>query len=248
MLISRAFPVMQIHTKANGGQKVYKGHVITLPNDVQKHADILPRHPKDIPVIVLRFNGKDNKPQEVKVRRKNVEDALMWLTGTNENGELNNILSKDITIQYDLLESLPVNGYSPETKSVEFDSDELDFDSDVNELPDLGPMNSDENVYNEHAEIGSFLQEVLSPQTHELTLGSDPLNEFNTEYPSSLCFPALFPDTKGDPTNSCLLRNISKSATESFAEKIKDLIKFGEQIDGKWVYRFASHPRFAYWI
>ena len=207
----------------------------SLPNDFQKHADLLPRHPKDIPVIVFKFNGKDNKPQEVKVRRKNVEDALMWLTGTNENGEPNNILSKDITIDYDLLEIYPVNGYLPETKSVEFDSDELDFDSDVNKLPNLGPMNSDE-------------KEVLSPQTHELTLGSDPLNEFNTKYPTSLCFPALFSDKIGDPKNSCLLRNISRSETESFAEKIKDLIKFGEKVDGKWVHRFASHPRFAYWI
>ena len=25
------------------------------------------------------------------------------------------------------------------------------------------------------------------------------------------------------------------------------MIKFGENIDGKWVYRFASHPRFGYW-
>ena len=162
---------------------------------------------------------------------------------------------------YDLLESLPVNGYLPEAKSVGFDSDELDFDSDVNESTDLGPMNSDENVYNEHTEMGSFLpgnlnsnkekviinNEVLSPQTHELTLGSDPLNEFNREYLASLCFPTLSPDTKDDPTNSCLLRNISKSETESFAAKIKHLIKFGEKIDGKWVYRFASHPRFACW-
>jgi len=41
---------MQIYTKPRGGQLAYKGHVITLPNDVQKIADILPRHPKDIPV------------------------------------------------------------------------------------------------------------------------------------------------------------------------------------------------------
>ena len=43
-------------------------------------------------MIVFKFNGKDNKPQELKVRRKNFEDSLMWLTGTNKNGEPNNIL------------------------------------------------------------------------------------------------------------------------------------------------------------
>ena len=112
-------------------------------------------------------------------------------------------------------------------------------------------MNSDENVYNEHTEMGSFLpgnlnskkekvrinNDVLSPQTHKLSLGSDPLNEFNTQYLAKLCFHTLSTNTKGDPNKE----------TESVAEKIKHLIKFGEKIDGKWVYRFASHPRFAYW-
>ena len=48
-----------------------------------------------------------------------------------------------------------------------------------------------------------------------------------------LAFPTLFPDTKGDPTNPALLREISKSDTESFGEKLKHLIKFGETIKGK---------------
>ena len=34
MLISKAFPVIQIYTKPRGGQIAYKGHVTTLPNDV----------------------------------------------------------------------------------------------------------------------------------------------------------------------------------------------------------------------
>ena len=64
------------------------------------------------------------------------------------------------------------------------------------------------------------------------------------KYLASLCFP----DTKGDLTNSCLLREISNCETESFAEKIKHFIKFSEKNDGKWVYRFASHPWFAFWV
>ena len=88
-------------------------------------------------------------------------------------------------------------------------------------------MNTEENIYKEDTEMGSFPpgnlnsskeavirnNKVLSPQKHELILGSEPLNEFNTEYLASLYFAALFPDTKGDPTNSCLLRNVSKSET-----------------------------------
>ena len=43
MLIVRAFPVMHAYTKPKGGQRAYKGQVITLPPDVQQLADILPR-------------------------------------------------------------------------------------------------------------------------------------------------------------------------------------------------------------
>ena len=56
-----------------------------------------------------------------------------------------------------------------------------------------------------------------------------------------MAFPTLFPDGKGDPTNQALLRDVP------LHERIKHLLKFAENIDGKWVYRFASHPRFSFW-
>lgn len=52
-----------------------------------------------------------------------------------------------------------------------------------------------------------------------------------------MAFPSLFPDGRGDPTNQALLSDVP------LQERIKHLIKFGEIVDGKWVYRFASHPR-----
>ena len=57
MLIARAFPVIHVYTKPRGGQRAYKGHVITLPQDVQQLADILPRCPKDLPVIIFTQAG-----------------------------------------------------------------------------------------------------------------------------------------------------------------------------------------------
>ena len=57
-----------------------------------------------------------------------------------------------------------------------------------------------------------------------------------------LAFPTLFPDGKGDPTNQALLRDVP------LPERFKHLIKCAEKIDGKWMYRFASHPRFSYMI
>lgn len=58
-----------------------------------------------------------------------------------------------------------------------------------------------------------------------------PLNEFKS----------LFPDGKGDPTNSATMRNAT------LAEKVRHLIKFAEFRNDQWIFRFASHPRFAYW-
>ena len=43
------------------------------------------------------------------------------------------------------------------------------------------------------------------------------------------------------------MHEISNCEIESFAKKTKHLIKIGEKSDVKWVYRFASHPRFAFW-
>ena len=54
-------------------------------------------------------------------------------------------------------------------------------------------------------------------------------------------FPTLFPDGRGDPTNPSLYHDVP------LADRIKHLLKFGERNDRKWIYRFASHPRFAYW-
>ena len=81
----------------------------------------------------------------------------------------------------------------------------------------------------------------------EWTTGSEALSEFNTEYLASLAFPTLFRDVKGDPTNFSIQREIASSETECFSEKIKHLIKFGEKKENQWHFRFAAHPRFAFW-
>lgn len=90
----------------------------------------------------------------------------------------------------------------------------------------------------------NFLDHTIK---HNWNVGSEPLNEFSIQYLTSMSFPTLFPDGKGDPTNNAIIYNTSDNITEVFALKLKHVINFGENIDGKWVYRFASHPRFGYW-
>ncbi|XP_066914869.1 uncharacterized protein [Clytia hemisphaerica] len=278
MLIARAFPVMQVYTRPRGGQRAYKGHVLNLPHNVQKIADVLPREPSDIPIMIFKINGKNNTSKELVVRREKILQALLWLTGKNEQGEPNNFLYSEINIDMERLQKLPENGFIDlpdlhvqmnEKNDIESgeenesDNENEDVSENYEELPDLGPVNddNDERVFDENTEMKSFLpsklekakeadltkSEILNTKT-EVDIGSTPLSEFNTPYLASLAFPTLFPDTKGDPTNPAIIREIAKSETESFAEKLKHLIKFAEIDDkGKWFYRFASHPRFSFW-
>ena len=135
MLICRAFPVMQVYLKPRSGTTSYKGHVATLPHNVQNVANILPRAPKDLPVIVFVFKGSGEKNKNIKVRRQKVLDALLWL-------KQNNPLYKSIEIDETRIESLPQEDYiniedvSADDKTFETSYDEgPNIESDLNNQP-----------------------------------------------------------------------------------------------------------------
>ena len=95
MLIARALPIMRVYRKP-GGQQGYSGHCINLPQNVAELAHSLPRYPKYLSV-------KDNNFKDVTVRRQNVADALQWLINNNPH-------YKDIIVNQDSLNSLPLHG------------------------------------------------------------------------------------------------------------------------------------------
>lgn len=74
MLIARAFPVISIYIKP-GGQRAYKGHCINFPQDIQDLADTLPKYPKELPIIVIIAEGKNNTSKDLIVQRQKV----LWL-------------------------------------------------------------------------------------------------------------------------------------------------------------------------
>ena len=190
MLIARAFPVMHVYTKPRGGQKAYKGHVITLPQDVQLLADVLPQSPKDLPVIIFTISGKHNNSKDFKVRREKVANALYWLTGSNEKGEPNNHLYQHVTIDQYILVQLPENGMLSDVTTIDYTEDKNEVDKTVG--IDVGPVNSDLNdkVYNENSEMSSYLptninqrkeKELINdeflkqPEKHKWRIGNEPL-------------------------------------------------------------------------
>ena len=212
MLIARALPIMRVYIKP-GGQRDYSGHCINLPQNVGELAHSLPRYPKDLSVMVVKMKGKDNSFKDVTVRRQNVADALHWLIN-------NNPYYKDIIINNNSLNSLPLHGVPQDLLSIETENLE---NSEASE-PDLGSQNEEDIVYNESTEMSSFLpipecqqQEVQAIQqqlrhqpTHMPwpTVDNELLNEYLTPFLATLAFPTLFPDGKGGPTNPSLHRDV----------------------------------------
>ena len=143
MLIARALPIMRVYIKP-GGQRGYSGHCINLPQNVGELAHSLPRYPKDLSVIVVKMKGKDNSFKDVTVRRQNVADALDWLIN-------NNPYYKDIIINNDSLNSLPLHGVPQDLLSIETENLEnseaklsslsyLSFDTQPHKVIDIDPV------------------------------------------------------------------------------------------------------------
>ena len=107
---------------------------------MQQLADVLPRCPKDLPVIVFTVVGKNNNSKDFVVHREKVTQALFWLTGLNETGEPNNHLYQNVTINHNALDLLPENGVLNNITTVDIENDH----AEGQEVGiDLGPNNLD---------------------------------------------------------------------------------------------------------
>ena len=201
----------------------------------------LPHCPKNIPIIIVTMKGKDNSLKDVVVRKKKVEQALHWLIKYNPQ-------YKNVLIDQKVLEPLPSDGFPSNISTIETeDPDEIDShgtgtiltDSDADYEKEKSSFLPFSN--NDHLESDAIKNSLDCSKVDWPSVDSQPFNEYTTGFLVTFAFPTLFPDGKGDPTNPCLQRDIS------FGNIIQYLLKYSEKIDGKWVYRFASHPRFSYW-
>ena len=78
---------------------------------------------------------------------------ILWLTGVNEQGEPNNVVYKDVVIDYERVAKLPEEDFFVKNmRTVDCDNG---FENDY--LPDIGPLNDDSKVFDENSEIFSFL-------------------------------------------------------------------------------------------
>ncbi|RGB26573.1 hypothetical protein C1646_599356, partial [Rhizophagus diaphanus] len=104
MLIVRVFPMMLVY-RLRGGQHEYRENVINFPQNVQELARKLSRHPSSLDVLVIHHHFASNLEafRDFRVRHNKVIRVLNWL-------KENNRYYADIIIDYEVLQSLPIDG------------------------------------------------------------------------------------------------------------------------------------------
>ena len=213
-LICSLSPNINIHMLKHGGIGS-SGHCITFPQEINEPCKIFPKLPTDINIIRIRKQGRNDTSKEFRVRRFNVEKALIWL-------KLHNPAYSKIEISRERLDMLPEDGEIGDLHTVE-------YTSDVSHINDKGPapeqlncVDIDDGETNSsvllpevnvdirkavetivHDVVGENAGDVTMSKKKILTLpwptrDNTPASEFTTQNFFTLSFPCLFPYGKGD--------------------------------------------------
>ncbi|KAK3911479.1 Glycerophosphoinositol inositolphosphodiesterase GDPD2 [Frankliniella fusca] len=203
--------------------KFKKSQVINFSQDVQTVADRKPHLVENLDnVMVVKLRNAVHS-EDLAVRKDKVLNALLWLKEDNP-------YYSDITIGYENLDTLPVNG------------------SVVDDLKQIDPSNIDDSNEDEYDQVGnsdiifSHVPDTLNTSVKKSfsnyliwpSLGTTPLNEFSSPGYISLCFPHVFPYAKAD-------YSIPRPHKIKLSDYIHHLMSYE---DG----RFSKDERFRYFM
>ena len=233
MLISAVMPVMTLY-RLRQGQYGYSGHVVNLPQDITSFASILPRHPQDLDVLIVRREGSNQSHHDFQVRRSVVLHALQWLVD-------NNIYYRNITIDPEVVAQLPEDGDVSSLCTVTLDTTpEEPCPSQVEEDPYQSELSrsfvpSAPRRSTEVEAIQRIVHRDVSsqpPQAVPWPATGAPVSEFTTEGYMTCAFPTLFPTGSAD----FLAPRVNAVAVDQY---FKHLMMYEDK-------QFATHPHFRY--
>ncbi len=232
MLIAQVCAVMSVY-RLRGGQLGYRGNVINFSQDIQDFTTQLPRHPSSLDVLVVRRKSANDPTafRDFIVRRSKVFRALIWL-------KENNPYYNDITIDKEILDSLPENGsifnMLPHIRDEQSEVDDLNDTENGDESISRTFVPLDPPTHREDEAINEALNRIQSnnPPITWPEIEGVPINEFQTPGYMARAFPTLYPYGKAD-LRTARAREIKP------AEYFKHLLWYK---DG----RFARHPRWRY--
>lgn len=105
LIISLIHPQIKVYRVPGSGQLRYTGNMISFPQDVSSFATSLPHNISDLPIILVTKEtireGQAHK-RDFRIRSAKVLTALRWL-------KQNNILNRDVVINQESLNLLPVD-------------------------------------------------------------------------------------------------------------------------------------------
>jgi hypothetical protein len=134
-LISPVSAIMSVFRLA-GGQLLNRGYCASFTKNLGPLCHLLPRLPKDVSIIVIKYVDQQNNHKEFEVNRYRVEMVLRYLCNYNELWK-----AHGITISYTNLVGLPENGIpenlnivtdfeddrpSPQSKGLEINDSSID--------------------------------------------------------------------------------------------------------------------------
>ena len=154
----------------------------------------------------------------------------------------NNLVFHDIKISFKNLNSLPTNSNDLENNHSENivvlndDSKENNLDQEETELKEQDyetfVFNHNKNLVDEEE-----LKKIL-----EVKLDGGIVNEYNTSFLATMCFPSLFPDTFGDLTHK------NRKLEVFYKYSISHLLNIAFENENKELYfPFVEHPTFIFW-
>ena len=199
MLVSPILAIMSVF-RLPGGALVNRGFCANFSQDIGPITQILPRLPKDLPLIILKKKDQVNNLKQFVVNRERVLNVLQYLCNNNPSYKANGI-----KIDHQRLQSFPVNDVPLELNSI---VDRNDFDIDKL-IVDLGPTVLENNCSANDDNIETFVEmddnellqiDNIKKSINFPTSDNKALNEFSTDSICSMLFPKLFPNGSGDPT------------------------------------------------
>jgi hypothetical protein len=238
--------LLRVYT-LKGGQHGFTGNTINFPQDIETFATTLPRRPSTLPILLLKPPNTSSSNKNFRIRREKVKVFLKYLKRNKVPGYEN------IVIDDDILNELPNDGYPNELYEMEIKEEIPDVAIGAPEVSNENKEEDDIEIENEifvpvptrqQREDDAIENEILqsNPALNWPEVGVEPINEFKTAYLATMCFPTLFANGKGDPTNPVRPKEVKLKKAFEHLLKIAQLSE-----DGSYIYPFASHPRFKFW-
>ena len=256
LLVSPILTCMPVYT-VKGGSKRMSGNCINFVQHTEEIVNILPRLPSQLDTLIIHAPGYKVTNKAFKVNKERVRRFCEyakskklpgWETVSISAERINKLpedgIPDDLPTMIDakLNETDVYDGPKYNEESEEEQSETEDEDVDLDETKQDLQQDAFAPCMISMPELKKKEKQKIKDALDWPTRDEKPVDEFRTVHLAAKCFPTLFPNGTGDPTNKARQRSVS------FREAIRHLLKVAyKREDGTWYYPYAAHPRFSFW-